>query len=84
MELAPKLLFSRKQAAEILDVSLASIQELLHRGLLRGIRMGNEVKIHRDELERFARKGAPQIWAPKRDGKTVRAHVVRNPGSAVA
>lgn len=71
---APKILFTRAEAAEMLSLSVDSIQELIHRGLLRGVQKGRRVFLHRDELERFAAEDTPQIWLPKRDGKTVRAH----------
>jgi hypothetical protein len=51
---------------------LSSLQELMHRGLLKGIRKGQRILIHREEIERFAKLQTPRIWEPKRDGKTVR------------
>jgi excisionase family DNA binding protein len=74
MELAPKFLYTRREAASVLGYSLSSIQELMHRGLLKGIRKGQRLMIHRDELERFSRCETPVIWGPKREGKTVRVH----------
>ena len=72
MELAPKVLYSRQEAAEMLSISLSSLQELMHRGLVKGIRKGHRLLIHRDEIERFAKQDVPQIWKPKQNGKTVR------------
>lgn len=74
MAVAPKILYTREEAARMLSLSLGSIQELLHRGLLRGIRKGRWILLHREELERFAAEDTPQIWLPKRNGKTVRSH----------
>jgi excisionase family DNA binding protein len=64
MPLAPRLLYTRAEAAWMLSISKASVQELVHRGVLREIQMGRRLLIHRDELERFGRQGAPDIWAP--------------------
>lgn len=75
LALVPKLLYSRQEAAEILSLSLGTIQELLHRGLLAGIRKGRLVLIHRDELERFAKEDTPAMWLPQENGKTVRSRV---------
>lgn len=73
MALAPKILYTRAEAAQMLSLSLDSVQELLHRGLLSGVRKGRRVLLHRDELERFAAEDTPQIWLPKQNGKTIRA-----------
>lgn len=56
----------------MLKISLASLQELLHQGLIAGVPMGSQIMIHRDELERFARVGVRRIWLPKNGGKSVR------------
>jgi excisionase family DNA binding protein len=74
MALAPKILYTRQEAATMLSLSLDSLQELMHRGLLAGVRKGRRVLVHRDELERFAAEDTPHIWLPKQKGKTVRAH----------
>lgn len=74
MDPAPKVLYSRQEAAEMLGLSLSSVQELMHRGLLKGIRKGRRLLLHRTDLERFAAQDTPQIWVPKENGKTVRIH----------
>jgi excisionase family DNA binding protein len=59
-------LYSRREAAAMLSISLASVQELLHQGLIAGVPMGPQITIHRDELERLARVGVRRIWPPKK------------------
>jgi excisionase family DNA binding protein len=66
MPLAPKLLYTRPESAARLSLSLATIQELLNQGKLRGVRKGHRVLIHIKELERFAAEDTETIWEPKR------------------
>ena len=65
VDLARKILYTRQEAAHLLSLSLASVQELLHRRRLRGVTKGRRILIHRDELERFAKQETPGIWQPK-------------------
>jgi excisionase family DNA binding protein len=71
MDLAPKLTYNRKEAAEMLSISVSSLDVLIGRGMLRAIRKGRRVLVHRTELERVARQNIPTIWPAKEHGKTV-------------
>ena len=73
MEPAPKILFTRREAAETISISLSSLDVMVARGMLKVARKGRRVLIHHSELERVARKDIPRIWPSKIDGKTNRA-----------
>lgn len=53
-----KLLFSRKQTAETLSVSLRTVDYLIARGQLSVTRVGKRVLVSRKALEHFAARGA--------------------------
>jgi excisionase family DNA binding protein len=78
MELAPKILFSRAEAAAQFSISVSSLDVMVARGMLKVIRKGRRVLIHRSEIERVARQDIPRIWPPKRDGKTERWELCRS------
>lgn len=73
MDPAPKLLYTRKDAADMLSISVSSLDTMIGRGMLRAIRKGRRVLIHKTELERIARQNIPAIWPTKENGKTVRS-----------
>jgi excisionase family DNA binding protein len=73
MELSPKILFTRKEAAELLSLSVSSLDMMIARGMLKITRKGRRVLIYRTEIERVARQDVPRIWPSKIDGKTNRA-----------
>jgi len=56
-----KLLFSQKQSACILGVSLRTLQNLIASNQIPVRRIGRRVLIHRKALEAFARRDHPQI-----------------------
>lgn len=60
-----KLLYTRKEAAELLSISVGSLQILISRGDIRIRRFGNRHLIPREELERLAHKDITQIWPEK-------------------
>ena len=74
MEPAPKLLYSRKEAAAALAVSLSTLKVMIGRGMLRAVHLGRRVLIHRDEIEKCARRIAQRdsasVWPEKLNGKT--------------
>lgn len=76
MDPAPKILYSRQEAAVALSVSLSTLDLMIVKGMLRAARFGRRLLIHRDELERCGRRiaqgDAATVWPEKRDGKTVR------------
>ena len=49
-----KILYSRREAAQIISLSLRSIDYLIENGELLARRVGRRVLIERAELERFA------------------------------
>jgi excisionase family DNA binding protein len=51
-----KLLFSQKEAASILSVSLRTIQNLIFAKQLPIRRIGRRTLVHRKDLEAFARR----------------------------
>ena len=55
----PRLLYSREEAAQILGISLRSVDYAIANEQLTPIRKGDRVLIHVDELERFARQNHP-------------------------
>ena len=60
-----KLLYSRKEAAELLSISLATLQILIARGEIRTRRFGTRRLIPHEELLRVAKKDIPEIWPEK-------------------
>jgi excisionase family DNA binding protein len=75
-----RLLYSRKQAAEELSLSVSTIDQLIRGKLLAFRRQGRRVLFTRAEIERFARTDHFQIWPPKQNGKTTR--VMRAPAKS--
>lgn len=76
MEPSVKTLFSRREAAAALAVSVSTLDVMIARGMLRAARFGRRVLIHRDEIERCGRRIArgdmPGVWPEKIAGKTQR------------
>jgi excisionase family DNA binding protein len=54
-----KILHSRRDAAQLISVSVPEIDKLIASGQLVAIRIGRRVLVARTALERFARKGTP-------------------------
>lgn len=54
-----KLLYSRDEAAHLLSVHVNTLDAFIRNGSLRVVRKGVRVLIHRDELERFAKRDMP-------------------------
>lgn len=61
----PKLLYTRKEAAELLSISVGSLQILISRGDIRIRRFGSRQLIPHEELERLAKRDIAQIWPEK-------------------
>jgi excisionase family DNA binding protein len=51
-----KIFFSRSEAASLLSISLRTLDNLQARKEIHVRRVGRKVLIHRDELQRFARR----------------------------
>lgn len=58
--MSEKLLFSRKEAAQRLGLSVQSIDLLTHSGRLPVVKVGNRVMVHGDTLAEFAKTGTSQ------------------------
>ena len=56
-------------AAVRLGISVATVQRLCHRGAMKFIRIGRQMKISQEELERVAREGAQYPEKPRRLGR---------------
>jgi excisionase family DNA binding protein len=67
-----RVLYSRKEAATYIGVSLSTLDVILSRGLVRARRIGRRVLIHQAELDRFVRADHTEIWPKKRNKKTYR------------
>jgi excisionase family DNA binding protein len=52
----PKLLFTRTEAAQMLALSLRTIDTLVMNKQLKAVRIGRAVRIPLDELQRFLRR----------------------------
>lgn len=70
-----KLLYSRREAAAQLSVSLSTLEQLIARGELKTRRIGKRVLVPRGELVKLAARDVVNIWPAKQGGKTVRAQV---------
>lgn len=70
--MSDQLLYSRKQVAQQLSLSVSTIDVLIGRGMLRVRRQGRRVLVPSAEIERFSKRDVAQIWPEKVDGKTTR------------
>lgn len=55
---APKLLLTREECAKLLGCSVRFVDSSIKAGSLHPTRLGRLVRLHRDEVERFAREGS--------------------------
>ena len=68
--LGPQLQYSRKQAANLLAVSLSTLRLLIDRGDIRVRRWGSAVFITHEELLRLVKRGdIATLWPEKPEGK---------------
>jgi len=72
MNSLPRLLYTRREAAEALHLSDSSVDMLITQRILRPVRKGRRVLIARAEIERVAGLKVQRIWPAKVDGKTTR------------
>ena len=71
--LGPQLQYSRKQAANLLAVSLSTLKRMIDQGYVRVHRCGSAVLISHEELVRVAKHDIATLWPEKGpDGKTRR------------
>lgn len=56
-----------------MSISVSTLQELIAQGEIHATRKGHRSLIHRNEMERWAKKDSPtRIWKQDENGKTVR------------
>jgi len=73
LEAGAKLNYTRQESAKRLNLCMASIDLLITQRVIRvPPRKGRKVLVPASEIERVAAAGIPQIWPPKRDGRTTR------------
>jgi excisionase family DNA binding protein len=81
MEPAPKVLYSREEAAQALAISVSTLQIMIANGTLRSCKFGRLRLIHRDEIERIGRRIVEgklmTPWPEKERGTDGRLHTVR-------
>ena len=61
----PKLLYSRKEAAELLSISMSSLEILIARGDVRTRHFGKKRLIPYEELIRVSKRDIGKIWPEK-------------------
>jgi len=65
----PRLLYTRKEAAKLLSVSLSSVDLLIARNFLITRKIGHKRLISHASLVAFAQKNTPRLWASESNGK---------------
>lgn len=71
-----KLLYTRKEAAELLSISVASLEILISQGEIRTRQFGHRRLVPHEELERLAKKDIAEIWPEKGpQGTTTRRRI---------
>jgi excisionase family DNA binding protein len=61
MPATEKVLYTKREAAQLLSISLRSIDYLIFSQQLPARRIGRRVLIHRDSIEQFARRDYTSI-----------------------
>lgn len=67
-----RLLYTREEAAEILRISVDTLDVMVKRGLLTSRKMGRKTLIPDSALVERSQKSVTRIWPRKVDGRTVR------------
>ena len=65
MQATEKVLYTKREAAQLLSISLRSVDYLIFNQQLPTRRIGRRVLVHRDAIERFARRDHLSIRAPE-------------------
>lgn len=68
---APRLLYTRKEAAQLLSLAVTTLDVALSRGMLSSRKIGKKRLIPHASLVAFSQKSIGAIWPKKRNGKTV-------------
>jgi excisionase family DNA binding protein len=64
-----RILYSQKEAAQQLSVSVSTVEQLIAQGEIQIRRLGRRVLIPRSELEKLARRDVQIYWPDQKDGK---------------
>jgi excisionase family DNA binding protein len=67
-----KILYTKKEAAEQLSISVSSVDILIARGDIEVRQFGRRLLVPRTELERLAKRDVVVLWPEKQNGKTTR------------
>jgi hypothetical protein len=67
-----RLLYSRAAAAQLLSISISTLDIAILRGLLPCRKIGKKVLVPHASLKAFSQKNFPRIWLAKVGGKTTR------------
>jgi excisionase family DNA binding protein len=67
-----KILYTKKEAAEQLSLSVSSLDILIARGDIEVRQFGKRILVPRTELERLAKRDVVVLWPEKQNGKTTR------------
>jgi excisionase family DNA binding protein len=63
-----RILYSYKEAAQQLSVSVSTVEQLIAQGELQVRRLGRRVLIPRSELEKMARRDVQIFWPERKHG----------------
>jgi excisionase family DNA binding protein len=64
-KLVQKILYTRKEAAEMLSLSVSTVDMLISRGVLGSRKIGHKRLIPHAALVSFSQKNHAQLWVPK-------------------
>jgi hypothetical protein len=67
-----KSLFSKKEAAGLLSISVSSLDVLIVRGDIKVRQFGTRMLVPGTEIDRLAKTDIVELWPKKERGKTVR------------
>jgi excisionase family DNA binding protein len=67
-----RILYSRKEAAQQLSISISTLEQLIAQGELQVRRLGKRILVPRTELERLSERDVHVVWPSKVNGKTTR------------
>ena len=64
-----KILYTKREAAQLLSISIRSLDYLIFNQQIPTRRIGRRVLVHRDSIERFARRDHLSIRTPYASGE---------------
>jgi len=72
-----RLLYSRAEAAQLLSISISTLDIAIFRGLITARKIGRKRLVPHAALVAFSQKNVPVVWPAKVAGKTVRGIATR-------